>query len=400
MARLRLDAHIVPASTRFAEPILALLMKSLVPAALCVAAAVCAQAQEPQKSSGDESWSTTKENSAQNVNPSRTTESHTKSGNRTVDKQKLEVLGPNGRYQPFSETETETIQVDATTTKTVVRTYQWNGNGQRVLAQVTEENSRTTTRGDTRVERKTSNADVNGNLQVARREVEDTKKVSPGVEETKTTVYRADSYGGFTQSEQTKELKTQGADNTVAVKKTTLVPDGNGSWKVNDVTEKTTTDNGKSCTTDERVSRPDLNGRLQESSRTVSKEAETPTGEKRSTVESYDGANQLNKRVTKIQKKGSAGEVTEEQIEQPNLGNPSDGARVTGRTKYVVQYAGPGTQATKTVEVRDANGNFHTVSSDTKKSTQPATTQAPQPPPPNQKSEAPPAKQDAPSPKP
>jgi hypothetical protein len=356
------------------------LIGSIISGAFFFAMAVRVQAQDPQKSSADESWTTIRENSAQNVNPSRTTESHTKSGNRTVDNRKLEVLGLNGRYEPFSETETETIQVDATTTRTVVRTYQWNGNGQRTLAQVTEENSRTTASGDVRMERKTSSADVNGNFQVVRREIADTKKISPDVQETKTTVYRADSYGGFTQSEQTQELKTRGADDSVAVKRTTLMPDGNGGWKIDDITEKTIKGDGKNRTTDERVSRPDLNGRLQESSRTVSKEAETGSGEKKTIVESYDGGRQLNKRVTKIQKKDSNGEITEEKIEQPNLGNPSDGTKVTGRTKYVVQYAGPETQQTKTVEIRDANGNFKVVSVETQKSTQA---------PPGQKSEAP-----------
>jgi hypothetical protein len=373
MASVKYQTHIFRSATK-------LLIESIISWALCFATAVCVQAQDPQKSSGDESWTTTRENTAQNVNPSRTTESHTKSGNRTVDDRKLEVLGLNGRYQPFSETETETIQVDATTTRTVVRTYQWNGNGQRILAQVAEENSRTTAGGDVRMERKTSTADVNGNFQVVRREIADTKKISTDVEETKSTVSLADSYGGFTQTAQTQESKTRRADDSVAVKKTTLTPDGNGNWKINDITERTIKEDGKSRTTDERVSRPDLNGRLQESSHTVSKEAGTGSGERKTVVETYDGGRQLNKRVTTIQKRDSGGEITQEQIEQPNLGNPSDGMKVTGRTKYVVQYAGPGTQQSKTVEIHDANGNFKVVAVETQKSTQA---------PPGQQSEAP-----------
>jgi hypothetical protein len=386
MACLEPQIHIVPSAKCD-------LLKATVSAALFFAMAVCVHAQDPQKSSGDESWTKTTEKAEQNFNPSRTTESHTKSGNRTVDKQKVDVLGPNGGYKPLSETETETVQVDATTTRTVVRTYQWNGNGQRILAQVTEENSRSTASGDVRTERKTSSTDVNGNFRVVQREVTDTRKLSSGAEETKSSVYRTDSYGGFTQVGQTQELKTHGADDSVAVKKTTLLPDGNGNWKVNDVTEKTIKDDGKNRTTEERVSRADLDGRLQESSRTVAKETETASGEKRSIVETYDGGAQLNKRVTKNQKKDSAGELTEEKIEGPNLGNPSDGPKVTGRTKYVVKYASPGmqqspgTQQTKTVEIRDANGNYKVVSVETQKSTQP---------PPQQKSDTPADKPDKP----
>jgi len=220
------------------------------------------------------------------------------------------------------------------------------------------------------MERKTSSADLNGNFQVVRREIAETKKTSPDVQETKSTVYLADSYGRFTEAVQMQELETPGADDSVAVKRTTLMPDGNGGWKIDDITEKTIKGDGKNRTTDERVSRPDLNGRLQESSRTVSRAAEAGSGEKKTIVETYDGGRQLNKRVTKIEKKDSSGETTEEQIEERNLANPSDGTKVTGRTKYVVQYAGPGTQQSKTVEIRDANGNFKVVSVETQKSTQ------------------------------
>ncbi len=397
MARVNVQTHIVlftlpgvyPGTTPLARrPVLRsrtkLLLRSTIAAAFCVGGAVCVQAQNSQQSGGDESWTKTRDTTPQYANPSRTAESHTKSGNRTVDTQRMEFLGPNGGYQPASETETETVQVDSTTTRTVVRTYQFDANGQRTLAQISEQEARTTAGGGVHTDSKVSASDVNGNFQVIRREVADTKTVSPGVEETKSTVYQRDSYGGFTQAEQTQEVKTHAADDSVAVKKTTLMPDGNGSWKVSDVTEKTIKADGMDRTTEERVSRPDLDGRLEERARTVVKEGETATGEKTSTVESYsvfsrgysDSSMHLNQRVTSIQKKGSNGETIEQQIEEPSSGNPSDGAKVSGRAKYVVKYAAPGTQQatqeTKTFETRDANGNFHVVSSETEKSTQPA----------------------------
>src|SRR5262249_21313357 len=148
-------------------------------------------------------------------------------------------------------------------------------------------------------------------------------------------------YGGFTQAVQTQESKTIGKDDSIAVKKTTLRPDGNGSWTVSAVTETTTKNDGKNRTTEERTSLPDLEGRLHESSRSVSRDSEDAAGEKNSTVETYDDGTQLSQRVTTTQKKSSGGEVTEMQVEQPNLGNPSDGTRVIGRTKYVVKYASP-----------------------------------------------------------
>jgi hypothetical protein len=353
----------------------------------CFGSAVSTRAQDGQRNSRDESWAATTETSVKNAIPSRTTESHAKSGNRSVDKQRVEVLGPNGGYQPDSETETETVRVDATTTRTVVRTYSWDGNGQRKLAQVTEEEVRSTASGDAQTVRTTSTSDANGSLQVVQRETADTRKTSPDVQETKTTVYLADGNGGFTTSRQTQELQKRSADNRLEEKKTTLLPDGNGNWKVGEVREKTIQEDGKNRTTEERVSRPDLDGRLSEFSRTVGEETETSTGEKSNAVDTYstevpglagDGRLHLNKRVTTVQKKSPDGETTEQQVELPNPGNPSDGRQVRARTKYIVLYGASGTQQTKTVQVRQGDGNLDVVSVDTRKSDQaPAAAQTP-----------------------
>jgi hypothetical protein len=356
-----------------------LLMRLLLSVALCAGMAVCALAHNSQQSASDESWTATTDISLANGNPARTTESHTKCGNRTLDKKKIEVLGINGRYEPFSESETETVQIDVMTIRTVVRNYNWDGNGRRKLAQLTEEESRTTASGETRTERKTSNSDLNGNFQVVQREIVSTRKISPDVEETKSAVYRADSYGGLSQVLETNELKTHNADGSVAVKRTNRIPDGNGSWKVSDETKTTITDDGKNRTTDERFSATDLEGRLYETSRKVSKEGETATGEKKRTEEIYshvsaagyfDSSMHLNERVTTIQRKDADGETSEEQIEQPSAGNPSDGPKIVARAKSVVQHAAAGMESKKTAEARDVNGRFNATSVETRQSTQ------------------------------
>jgi hypothetical protein len=371
-------SHIGPSTRR-------LLHAALCSMCLCSGAAICVQAQDAKQNSSDESWTATRDTAVANTNPMRTTASHTKSGNRIFDKQKTEVLGSDGRYQPSSETEAETIQVDSMTTRTVLRMYVWDGNGRRQLSRITEEESRTTPDGNAHVARKTSAADVNGSLQVVQREVQDTRKIGPNAEETKTTVSRPDSHGGFSQTEQSQELKTRGADDTVQANKTRLVPDGNGNWKVAEVTEKTIRHDGNNRTTDERILQPDLEGRLSERSRTVSNETETATGEKKRTVETYSdyvpgyrySSGHLNQRVTTIQKKDFDGEVTEEQIEEPSAGNPGDSPKVTVKTKYVVKYGFAGTQQTKTVEQRDGGSNFYVVSVETQTSSEVPVAQKP-----------------------
>jgi hypothetical protein len=359
------------------------LMESIISVALCVGAAVCVQAQDQKQSSTDQSWTATTETTVANSNPSRTTENCSKSRNRTVDKQRVEVLGLDGHYRPDSETETEIVRVNDTT-RTVVREYGWDGNGRRTLSQVTEEEARSAASGDGQTVRTTSSSDVNGNLQVVKREIADTKKTSPDAQETKTKVYLADGNGGFNMAVQTQEVQKRSDDNKVEVKKTMLLPDGNGNWKVGEVKEKTIKDDGKKRTTEERVWRPDYEGRLSECSRTVGEETENSAGERTSIVETYsrdvpgsaeDGSMHQTQRVTTLQKRESNGETTEQQVEQPNPGNPSDGPQVTAKTKYTVRYAASGSEKTKTIQVRDGNGAFQVFSVETRKSEQVPPTQ-------------------------
>lgn len=353
-----------------------LLITSMISVILCIGSAARAQAQDAQPKSVDESWTATTQTHVENTNPLRTTESHTKSGNRNVDKQSVEALGPDGHYQPGSDTETETIHLNATTTRTVVRTYGWDANGQRYLMKVTEEEARGSASGDVHQVRTTSSSDADGNLHVVLREVADTKKTTPDAQETKTMVYLADGNGGFTPSVQTRELQKRNAGNDIEVRTTTLFPGANGNWELGEVVEKTIKDAGNERTIEDHVSRPDSEGELSEFSHTVSKETETAPGEISNTVETYstvvpgvaqDGNLHLKQRVTTVRNKGSDRKTTKQQVEQPNPGNPTDGLQVRAKTKYTVQYAASGSQQTTTVQVRDSNGTFNVVSDETQK---------------------------------
>jgi len=135
---------------------------------------------------------------------------------------------------------------------------------------------------------------------------------------------------------------------------------------------------GENRRTEERVSLPDSEGKLAEVSRTVSKEAAIASGEKRNTVETYsinvpgatgDGGLQLVERATSAQQTGSTGQqVTEQQVEQVNPGDPGSGLRVTTVSIDTVRPGASGGQATRTIQARDANGNFGVISVDTAKS--------------------------------
>jgi hypothetical protein len=354
-----------------------LLIASIISAVLYLGLAAYAEAQEASQNSSGGSWTATTEGSTMNVTPWRTTQSHTKSGNRTLDKQLVEVLGPDGQFRPETETETETIRLDDTTTRTVVRAYKWDGNGRRILASITEEEARHTASGDSHVVSTTSNADVNGNFQTVKREVTDTNTTIPKTWETKTKVYLGDGNGGFVLAVQALQLQKRDDDDTIEVMKKTLLPDGNGNWKVDELSEKRVKGNDRNRTTQERITRPDTEGRLSEILLTVGDEAKDAEGDRNITIDKYsrdvpgatsDGSMHWTQRDTTIQKNCSGGEKTEQQVEQPDPGNPSDGPQVIAKTRYTVQYTASGSKEEKTTQVPDGNGAFKVFYLETRKS--------------------------------
>ena len=88
--------------------------------------ALWAQTSDSQTGDADKSWTATTESQRDNVNPTRTTESHTQTGNRTLDSQSVQRRGPDGHFEPYQDIEKETVKVDATTVRTITRAY-WPG---------------------------------------------------------------------------------------------------------------------------------------------------------------------------------------------------------------------------------------------------------------------------------
>jgi hypothetical protein len=347
-------------------------------ACFCSNLAIWAQTSDSQTGDANASWTATTESQSENENPTRTIESHTQTGNRTLDKQTVQRRGFDGQFEPYQDIETETVQVDATTVRITTHTFGRDANGANALVEVTEEEQRNVPGGGSNVVRATSNPDANGNIQLVRREIEETKKIGNDVEETKTTVMLPSVNGALAPSTKVEERRKRGADQTVESQKTTLRPDGSGNWKVDEIRKATTRQEGKNRSTEERISRPDSEGRLGEVSRTVSKESESAPGEIRNTVETYsvdvpgstrDGSLHLVERATTAQRTSSTGQqTTTQQVEQPNPGEPGSGLQVTILTSDTVRPGPSGAQATRTIQMRDANGSFGVVSVDTTKS--------------------------------
>jgi len=309
-----------------------------------------------QNTSGNQSWTASSQLEDPNggVNPTRTTETHAVVDGRVIDRTLVETLGPDGRYVRYSETERETVRISDTTVRNVERSFGQGPDGERTLIQERQEESRGLPGGEQKVVRTISNPDANGTLQVVQRELEDSKQLSPGVRETTTSVLTPDVNGGLTPAVQIEQQETQSGDGAIEFKKSTLLSDGAGRWRLSEVREGISKqENGQMRSKDERVLRPDSNGNLAVVERTISKQAEAGPGEKRDTIEKYstnvpgqagDDSLQLVQRETTVQQNPAAGgRSTTRQIEQVNPGDPSDGLRVTGETIDIVQPGGSST---------------------------------------------------------
>ncbi|HEV3512139.1 MAG TPA: hypothetical protein VGS05_10585 [Candidatus Sulfotelmatobacter sp.] len=311
-----------------------------------------------QDNSAGQSWSATDQQTSPTgaFNPSRTQETHTKSDGRVVDNASTETMGPDGRYVPYSDTEKESRRINDTTVRNIERTYGRDVDGRRVLIQERQEESRTLPGGEQKVTRTISNPDGNGALQVVQREIEDSKQPSPGVRVSNTTALTPDSDGRFSAVVQTQQRETKASDGSVQFQRSTQLPDGNGGWTLSEVREGRTRQDGQNVSKEESVLRPNADGKLSVVERTVNKQVQSSTGEKRDTTETYstnvpgeagDGSLQLVQRATTVQRTTASGaQSTVRQIEQPQPGDFSSSLQVTQEAIDIVR---PGTNCTTSV---------------------------------------------------
>ena len=303
---------------------------------LCFGVRLLAQTPDPLiTKEANRSWAATADSNSNNPNTTRTIESQTQKGDRTLEERSVQVRGFDGHCENYQHIETETLQLDATTVRATTSTFNRDGNGKKTLVQVTEEERHTGAGGDSHAVRTTSVSDLNGRLQPVQRENVETTRIGTDVEETKITVMLPSVNGGFAPVLKTDELLRRVANGTVESQKITLLSDGAGKWEISEIRQGTTRQEARNRSTEERVFRRDSEGKLSPASRVVSKESEsTSSGEKRNLVETYsvdvpgatrDGSLHLVERATAIQRTGATGDQTTSQEEEHIFRGDSEG---------------------------------------------------------------------------
>jgi hypothetical protein len=319
----------------------------------------------------DESWTATSQNSTANANPYRTTESHVKSGNRTLDKKTVEVRGSDGTYQLYYRTEIETIQESPTLTKRITRTYHPNLDRKEHLTQIIEAETRGSDDGS-RTVTNISNADLDGKFEVKEREISVTEK-SLDSQKTQTTRYLPNSASEFAPSIQIHEQQKPGANGTIETRKETLFPDLSGRWYTYEVREQTVNGDSQERTTDERLSRRDFVGNVSPVSEVITKE-KNANGRLTTTTQNYSvdvPGSTRDQTLHPLQSSKSvqateAGRiVTETQVLQPDT--VEKGSNTVIKTKDIVVKDDSGTEETITVVAQYPDGYPSVVSVETRK---------------------------------
>ena len=324
----------------------------------------------------DESWTASSQTASETTSPTRTTETYTKVGNRTVHKTTTEVLAPGGGYQPYWETEIETVQDDANSSLRMVRSYSPGPDGQMVLVQVTEEKKQQLPSGDVSMVRTTSNPDEYDNLNVVQQEIAHTKNAGPGLQETQSTIYRADERGNLVATTNVREEKKAVADGSIQAVRTTTALDLGGTWEVTERVQRTEKTADRTRTSESVISRPDFEGKLSEDSRTHTRESQT--GDQiQQTIHRYsqivpgispDGHFYLVEQTTASQAKQPDRAISAQQAEHFD---PVDGKlKVMMTTSRMSRSRKSGAESTTVTSVRGLDGDFSIVSSDTRRTTQ------------------------------
>ena len=336
-------------------------------------AAVVGQSDVPYTSQGQG------ETTSSHTVPTRSQDKQTTSDGQTTETHVTQRQSINGGYEPYEESQTQTIKVDASTTKTVEKRFGRGPGGEKVLLQVIEQETRTSAGGQS-VTRTVSNPDVNGALSVTRREIEKTTRSGSDKQEKSTTLLLPDANGGFSPRLKTHEVDTvDPKGNVTDYTKSVTTPGANGNWQTTEMTKGSTKADGGQVTKEERVYRPNTDGQLTLAERKVTKETKDANGDQRTVQETYsnmlggtqpysDGSLQLDKRVVEVQKRDASGkQVREQQVEQRSQAAEGGGLKTTQKTIDVVRPAGQGvTQENRSIQASDGNGGLQNVWVDTK----------------------------------
>jgi hypothetical protein len=305
-------------------------------------------AQDNSAQEQDKSWSKSTDLNAAGVVPTRVRESHQNINGRTVDTRVLEKQSVNGGWEPYDETETETIQVDRNTVRVVERRFGRNPDGSRTVTGVSEEQRQRAENGRETSVRTVSAPDVNGNFAVTQKVTSEAVKTGPDTQQVTTTVMTPSVNGGLAVSSRKQRVEQQDKSGNTSFRESTQERSVNGDFVTGEVREGVVQQNAdKSSKAEQRVSRADINGNMSVTERTVTNEWQAGPGDRRQEIQVFSQAPgsstgsplQIVRQVTGASRSNASGDqISERHVQQLRPGLPDEGL---GTTQVVVDFSQP-----------------------------------------------------------
>lgn len=280
----------------------------------------------------------------------------------TLDRLKL-----GSEYGSASEAEKETVPLGSDGTRTTVKIYDRDVNGNRRVIETVVEEVQNLPGGRTNATRTTSRRDVDGRLKPIRRDTQETVPTGTNAYQTTTTIQVPGSSGSLARAEQIIQKEQAKGENQVEIDRIHMLRGVSGNWETNDRRVSTTRKTGDQFSTDEAVYRYDTNGKYQIDRQLSSRQWRDSQGREQREVSTYrsDLSGRLNLDTrTRISKEALADGTTQttQSLEQQNPAAPSEGLRVVERiTEYVRLTGGDKRESELYVQTPDPNGQNQTV---------------------------------------
>ena len=311
--------------------------------------------------------------------PFRRVEIRTESGGRKVIIERNDLVGIEGRWEPFEEVVSDIR--DDTNTKTTRRdVFGFDFDHRRRLDTTVESVQETRPSAITNVER-TWIADLDGHLTLSSGYSEETRLVSPGLQQTDATELLPGLDGSLQEVARNQSTEHQVSAAVIRRDSTYLVRDVNGRWIPIEAHSGETRGIGSADRVDEEtVQSPNLAGALVLTDKVVTRTSES-NGENRVVIETYSqdaegfvrsdnhlALQQRVRRSTTVTPDG--GQSTVEEVEARNPIAPSDPMQVIERTLVTIRSVAPGRWVTeRQIFARDPNGRMVLVTHDTEDAT-------------------------------
>ncbi len=303
----------------------------------------------------------------------RHVERTTASGGRKVIIETVEAPSVEGKWEPVDEAVTDTSRGQRDV-------FRFDLDGRRKLAETTQ-SEETQANGRTRSVQRTWVADLDGRLTLSSAYVDETRLVSPGIQQRDETLLRRSAEAWLGEVERTLSTEQQVGSAVVRHDSTHFVRDFNERWVPTEARSGQTRVIGSTERVEEEtIQRQNLNGTLVLSDRVVARTSES-NGEHRVVIETYSqGAEgfvrsdshlalqQRVRRSTTVTADG--GRSTVEEIETRNPYAPNDPMRVTRRILVTVRRVAAGRWFTeRQIFDRDQNGRLLLTANETEETT-------------------------------